>query len=120
MTNLKGINLLCRCSILVKPSHWKVGMYCVISLIAGYRVTQEAATYWLKYCKVPGEVLSRHNPCPAHQTSCQVVYDVAIEIGCYHDVKLMWVGYQLHAGVVNDHGLKRDLGVEGRDLTTAL
>lgn len=39
--------------------------------------------------------LSRNHPSSAHQPSCQVVDDVAIEIGHHQDVKLVWVLHQL-------------------------
>ncbi len=33
-------------------------------------------------------------------------YDVAVEIGHDHDIKLLWSGDQLHRGVVHDHLVK--------------
>jgi hypothetical protein len=40
------------------------------------------------------------------RTRWRPAYDVAVEIGHDHDVKLLWSGDQLHRRVVHDHLVK--------------
>jgi hypothetical protein len=48
----------------------------------------------------------------ADQSGGQVVNDVTVQVGHDHDVKLLRVGDQLHGGVVHNHLLKLNSGVE--------
>lgn len=42
---------------------------------------------------------------------CKVIDDVPIQIGHDHDIKLLWFGHQLHASIINNHGIKLDLWI---------
>lgn len=52
-------------------------------------------THSLKHGVLGTIALSWDHSCPADQPSCQVVNDVAIEVGHHQHVKLVWVLDQL-------------------------
>mmetsp|Transcript_27168 Transcript_27168/g.80598 ORF Transcript_27168/g.80598 Transcript_27168/m.80598 type:complete len:204 (-) Transcript_27168:462-1073(-) len=54
------------------------------------------------------------------QSGDDVGREVAVQVWCDHDVKLVGVGHQLHARVVDNHLLKLDVGEVLRDLAHRL
>jgi hypothetical protein len=47
----------------------------------------------------------------ADEAAQHVGHDGAVQVGHHHHVKLVGVGHELHAAVVDDHVVVRDVGV---------
>lgn len=56
-------------------------------------------------------VFARDEASAANEAAQHVGHDGAVQVGHHHHVKLVGVGHQLHAAVVDDHVIMLDLGV---------